>query len=263
MTKKQPSPTVATKPVPCGCGGRSVRGLFCHKCDLRLQTDARECPGPDPKSLDGICHGKPEWGPWYCSRCNRQPDDSERRCLYGDLRSMLPGNADYLRILRKRLGAADAAALDCLTHYACELFGRRPFTEAIFADLDPWLRIKCPAVDNEYVQLRLEDTGQADEYGLTLLEVAGLLEAEVSSRIRTKRQQEGDPLDAISEAILAIIRAGKGRGLTGKEIVRKLEAKQFQVEESTLRRHHFGKLKAHGIENRRSRGGYYDANASP
>jgi hypothetical protein len=71
------------------------------------------------------------------------------------------------------------------------------------------------------------------------------------------------PLGPTARAVLAAIRAGKGKGLSGKEIVKKLAREGLHVRESTLRRHVLPKLTAHGIRNERARGGYYDARTCP
>jgi hypothetical protein len=70
-------------------------------------------------------------------------------------------------------------------------------------------------------------------------------------------------LDPTATAALAVIRAQKGQGLSGKEIVKELARKGLHIQESTLRRHVLPKLAAHGIRNERARGGYYDAHSCP
>jgi hypothetical protein len=72
-------------------------------------------------------------------------------------------------------------------------------------------------------------------------------------------QQQKTALTGTAGAALAIVRAEQGRGLVAKEIVKKLSAKGIRIEETTFRRHIVPQLKAHGVENNRARGGYYDS----
>ncbi len=61
------------------------------------------------------------------------------------------------------------------------------------------------------------------------------------------------------KAALKIIRAEKGGGLAGKEIVKRLAGKGIKIVESTFRKSVAPRLKEHGVENEISRGGYYDS----
>jgi hypothetical protein len=84
-------------------------------------------------------------------------------------------------------------------------------------------------------------------------------------RIEQPAPLRGDtpPPKGAVKAALEIIRAKKGRGLKGKSIVAELSRVGFHIEESTFRRRYVAELKAHGVENNRARGGYYDARACP
>jgi hypothetical protein len=62
----------------------------------------------------------------------------------------------------------------------------------------------------------------------------------------------------IVRAVLAILRKARGKGKSGKEIIAALKNKRIEIKESSFRKHVVPKLKAHGIKNLRSRGGYYD-----
>jgi hypothetical protein len=60
-----------------------------------------------------------------------------------------------------------------------------------------------------------------------------------------------------AKAVLAIIKARpKGKGISGKEIIKELQKQGIELEESTLRRSIIPELKLHGVENHRARGGY-------
>src|SRR5262249_30540820 len=149
-------------------------------CVEEAPSNQNRCPCGgsfvDPPPLPRVCQNCGAMDPPPAPPPNRRPR------LYGDFRACLPTNPDFIRIFRRSLAAADALALDRLTHFACELFGQSEFTDKIFARLDPWLRIQDPPPNNAYVSQRAADTGDVDEYGLTLIEVAEMLEAEVNRR---------------------------------------------------------------------------------
>lgn len=58
-------------------------------------------------------------------------------------------------------------------------------------------------------------------------------------------------------AAFKIIKARKGKGIAGKEIVRELEKQGIEVTVGAFRRHIVPQLKADGVLNEHSRGGYY------
>jgi hypothetical protein len=69
------------------------------------------------------------------------------------------------------------------------------------------------------------------------------------------------PKDPTVKTALAIIRAKKGRGLLGKEVVGLLKKKGIKITVRTFHRHIAPKLKMLGISNQPARGGYYDNRA--
>jgi hypothetical protein len=56
---------------------------------------------------------------------------------------------------------------------------------------------------------------------------------------------------------LTVIRSQKGKGIQGKAIITALKKKHIDITESYFRRHIVPKLKQRGVQNHRSRGGYY------
>jgi hypothetical protein len=65
------------------------------------------------------------------------------------------------------------------------------------------------------------------------------------------------PLGKTGNAILSLLRKRLGRGMSGKEIISALKKKHISIELLSFQRHIVPKLKAHGVQNHRSRGGYY------
>jgi hypothetical protein len=93
-----------------------------------------------------------------------------------------------------------------------------------------------------------------DNFNRATIELIRLLPAVDSPAAADPRQQLADT----ESIVLAIIRAQpKGRGIAGKEIIKKLKAKKIQIKESTLRKHILPKLRKHyGVINHRAAGGY-------
>jgi hypothetical protein len=61
------------------------------------------------------------------------------------------------------------------------------------------------------------------------------------------------------QAVLTILRERRGKGMSGKEIVAAVKKKHIAITESYFRRHIVPKLKENGVQNHRSRGGYFIA----
>jgi hypothetical protein len=190
---------------------------------------------------------------------------------YYDLRWYLGPNPDYVKVLRSRLGPEDQYDLDRLVVFAPQLFGRSDFTQEILELLDPWLHVKRgPAVEPCCIPGK---------------EVADLVEEAVTGRTTGKpgagnselpaSQPESDPhrhpstpdLTASSTALPTLSKTGtivlsiikelpKGKGIFGKEIIKKLKEKGIILEGSTLRKHLLPPLRLHGVVNIRSAGGY-------
>jgi hypothetical protein len=190
---------------------------------------------------------------------------------YYDLRWCFEANPHYVKALRSRLSPEDQYDLDRLVVYAPQLFGRNDFTQEILELLDPWLNAKRgPAVEPCCIPGK---------------EVADLVEQAVTGRTAGKpvvgnselptSQPGSDPhrhpstpdptasstaLPALSKTgtvVLSIIKKlPKGKGIIGKEIIKKLQEKGIELEDSTLRRHLLPQLRLHGVVNIRGAGGY-------
>jgi hypothetical protein len=90
-----------------------------------------------------------------------EQETAPRPLSYLDLRAYLPGNPDFVEVLRGRLAGPDRDDLNHVTEYACRLFQRAAFTAEIFQRLDPWLELRVGP-----------DT---DIYGVPMKRVAELL----------------------------------------------------------------------------------------
>jgi hypothetical protein len=82
-----------------------------------------------------------------------------------------------------------------------------------------------------------------------------------STKSRTRRRPAAPPMLPLTDnqwAVLAIIKKQpKGKGISGKEIIRELQKEGIELLETTLRRHVIPGLKPHsGVVNIRARGGY-------
>lgn len=112
------------------------------------------------------------------------------------------------------------------------------------------------------LQLGLTPPDEIDEAWLREHVVASL-EAKYRGPVETPAKAKAAPTEAEEKvsvnAALKIVRAEKGGGLVGKEIVKRLAGEGIKIVESTFRKSVAPRLKKHGIKNEPSRGGYYDS----
>jgi hypothetical protein len=71
------------------------------------------------------------------------------------------------------------------------------------------------------------------------------------------RSSPAKPADKTVAAALTLIQSRKGKGMFGKEIIAALKKKRIEITLPTFQKHIVPKLKIHGVQNHRSRGGYY------
>jgi hypothetical protein len=72
-----------------------------------------------------------------------------------------------------------------------------------------------------------------------------------------REKHQAVALDGTALAVFGIIKAQRGKGKSGKELVKALAKQEITISELYFRRHIVSQLKDHGVLNHRARGGYY------